>query len=123
MWEIIVTAISSFIVSGGLTTLVCLKWIKKKSANEADSVAVETMKDAICEIRQSNDNLIEINRQLTSRVNELNEKIIELEKESSVAGQYICSRIGCSKRLPPRSEGSNWIRSFIKGEATVVFEE
>ena len=90
MWELIVTGISSFIVSGGLTTLVCLKTIKKKSANEADSVAVETMKDAICEIRQSNDNLIEINKQLTSKVNELNEKIIELEKDMTLGESLIC---------------------------------
>ena len=123
MWELIVTGISSFIVSGGLTTLVCLKTIKKKAANEADSVAVETMKDAISEIRQSNDDLIEINKQLAAKINELNEKVRGLEKDLTLAESLICKKMCCKKREPVSGLGNGFIKCLKEGKCQLDYSE
>ena len=123
MWELIVTGISSFIVSGGLTTLVCLKTIKKKAANEVDSVAVETMKDAISEIRQSNDHLIEINEQLADKISEQNEKISELEKDLTLGESLICKKMCCKKREPISGLGNGFIKCLKEGKCQLDYSE
>lgn len=123
MWELIVTGISSFIVSGGLTTLVCLKTIKKKAANEVDSVAVETMKDVISEIRQSNDNLINTNKQQADKIDELNNKNIELEKDVALGESLICKKMCCKKREPIYGLGKGFIKCLKEGTCQLDYSE
>ena len=123
MWELIFTGIGSFIVSGGLTTLVCLKWIKKKSANEADSVAVASLKDAIDEIRKSNDDLFESNKRLTDERTKLNETIIELTRDLTLSETLVCKKMCCKKRAPVSGLGKGFIECLKTGECQLDYTE
>lgn len=81
------------------------------------------MKDAICEIRQSNDNLIEINKQLANKISEQNEKISELEEDLTLCESLICKKMCCKKREPISGLGNGFIKCLKEGKCQLDYSE
>lgn len=115
MLEIILTAISSFIVSGGLTTLVCLKYIKRKSANEVDQGAVNILQDALNELKQLTDCYLELYHK------EQSEKK-SLQSELSLAETLVCKKMCCTKRDPIQGLGAGFIKCLQEGTCKLDYE-
>ena len=81
------------------------------------------MKDAISEIRQSNDNLIEINKQLANKINEQNGKISELEQDLTLGESLICKKMCCKKREPISGLGTGFIKCLKEGKCQLDYSE
>lgn len=122
MWvELLLTGISSFIVSGGLTTLVCMRFMRKKASNEADQGAVDVMQDTLNDVKLLLERYLELYKQDEKTIEDKNKEILELSKEKSISGQHICSHLGCRWRFPPRSKGATFIEDYKLGNAQVDF--
>lgn len=122
MWvELLLTGISSFIVSGGLTTLVCMRFMRKKASNEADQGAVDVMQDTLNEVKLLLERYLELYERDEKTIEDKNKEILELSTDKSVCGQYICGRCSCFCRLPNRSQGHQFIEDFKTGKAQVDF--
>lgn len=81
------------------------------------------MKDVINEIRQSNDNLIEINKQQADKISELNEKVSELEKDLTLGESLICKKMCCKKREPISGLGDGFIKCLKEGKCQLDYSE
>ena len=130
-WTTIITAILALMFgSGGSVAWINWRASKRRpelenQATEAntESTAVATMRDAIEEIRKSNDHFQEVNSQREGEIEKLREKITELQKDLSLATTYICGNCGCSHRMPPsRGSGELWIQQLKKGEVTPNYD-
>lgn len=106
----IISLILNFVLGGGLITLFTLNSSKRKANYEADSVAIDTMKDALKEIRESNDNLIKINQDDKKKIDELNNEIVELTQDNVTACMLICKHSSCPFREPERGLGRDWLK-------------
>ena len=69
-----------------------------------DSTAVETLKDAIAEIRTSNDHFQEIDKEKEEKILKLQEDLLKKEKDLSIIKSYVCSHLGCGSRCPLREQ-------------------
>lgn len=129
-WVALITTIIGALTGGGLMFFLNPRAAKKKPdlANKSteaniESTAVSTMKDAIAEIRISNDNLIKLNERYESEMYKLNAELINLQKDFSLATTYICGNCGCSHRLPPsRGCGEQWLQQLKKGEVVPNYD-
>lgn len=111
-WLALITTIIGAITGGGLMFLLNPKAAKerpsldnKQIAATTESTAIATMRDAIEEIRKSNDHFQEIDEQKEAEIEKLRDEVINLQKDLSLATTYICGNCGCSCRMPP-SRGS-----------------
>lgn len=97
----------------------------ENDATEAatENTAVTTMKEAIEEIRKSNEHFQEINDQREKKIQEMQTKIMDLEKDLLLATTYICGNCGCSYRFPPsRGSGEIWLKQLRKGEVSPNYD-
>lgn len=114
MWvELLLTGISSFIVSGGLTTLVCMRFMRKKASNEADQGAVDVMQDTLNDVKLLLERYLELYKQDEKTIEDKNKEILELNKEKSICGQYICKDLSCVKRTPPFGSGDLFLKEIL----------
>ena len=122
-WGILISAIISILTCGGVVWWVIPKAAKKKPELENENTAVETMRDAIAEIRKSNDHFQEINAEKEKTIEDLRVQLLECQKDLSLATTYICANCGCSKRLPPsRGSGEKWLQQLKKGEVSPNYD-
>lgn len=86
-----------------------------KAEAEADSAAVAAMKDAIAEVRQSNDNFQQIHSrdaqalaEKDGQIQTLNAKILELTADNATLKMLVCKHDGCPFREPVKGRGGEW---------------
>lgn len=122
MWEIIISGVIGLISGGSLLQLVTWKAGKKKADLDNDSVAVNTMKDVIDEIRKSNDHFQEINNQRESKIENLRKELDVKNTDFAVLSTYVCAHLGCSHRCPLREQATKWIQDLKEGKADVDYK-
>ena len=129
-WGVLISAIISILTCSGVIWWLNPKAAKKKPELENDATeaatentAVITMKEAIEEIRKSNEHFQEINDQRERKIQEMQTKIMDLEKDLLLATTYICGNCGCSYRFPPsRGSGEIWLQQLRKGEVSPSYD-
>ena len=118
-WGILISAVISILTCGGMVWWLNPKAAKKKPELENENTAVETMRDAIDEIRKSNDHFQLVNEQKDKLIEKLQNELIEKTKDLSICNTYICSHLGCASRKPPRASADKWLED-LKDEKTNV---
>jgi hypothetical protein len=111
-WNSIIIALISALTGGGLTALLTLQQARKKAEGEADSAAVQPLKEANEIIREqlkeSNEREQELEdrvRSVTAEKDALYEQNAMLREENAVIKQYICVHGGCQLRKPGKGLG------------------
>lgn len=121
MLETIITAITSLLVGGGLSAIVCLKATKKKADIEADKSAVDLLQDSLDSIKEIADQYLQLYKEDEARIKELNNTIVMLSESKAVACQYICNRVCCSLRKPPRGQGEQFLKDYQAGNGELDY--
>lgn len=127
-WITIISIIASALSGGLLTYFINPRaaWKKPELDNDAtkaqtESTAITTMKDAITEIRVSNDHFQTVNEQREATIEKLRKELTECQSDLSISNSYICARLGCGNRLPCRGAGNQWIEKLKSGEVSPDF--
>ncbi len=127
-WITLISIIASALSGGLLTYFINPRaaWKKPELDNDAtkaqtESTAISTMKDAITEIRVSNDHFQTVNEQREATIEKLRNQLTECQSDLSISNSYICARLGCSNRLPCRGAGNQWIEKLKVGEVSPDF--
>ena len=127
-WITILSLIGTLLGGAGITQII--NWgAQKRKANlenkqievNTDSTAVETLKDAIAEIRTSNDHFQEIDREKEEKILKLQEDLLKKEKDLSIIKSYVCSHLGCGSRCPLREQAETWIEDLKNNKAHVDY--
>ena len=122
-WITIISIIASALSGGLLTYFINPRaaWKKPEIDNKAaeaqtESTAVLSLKDAIEEIRKSNDHFQEVNEQREGTIEKLRSQLTECEKNLSISNSWICKMGSCTHRCPVRGGGDKWIQDLKNGE-------
>lgn len=128
-WVAILSIVGSLLGGAGITQFFNWRAQKKKADLEnkqievnTDSTAVDTLKDAIAEIRTSNDHFQEVNEHAEEKINKLQRELIRNEKDLSIIGTYVCSHLGCGSRCPLREQAATWIEDVKEGKTIVDYD-
>ena len=110
-WNSIIIALISALTGGGLTALLTLPQARKKAEGEADSAALQPLKEAneiireqLKEANEREQEMEDRKRAITAEKDALYERLISIREESAVIKQYICVHGGCQLRQGPRAE-------------------
>lgn len=127
-WITIISIIASALSGGILTYFINPRaaWKKPEIDNKAaeaqtESTAITTMKDAISEIRISNDHFQTVNEQREKTIENLRKQLTDCQSDLSISNSYICARLGCANRLPCRGAGNQWIAKLKTGDVSPDF--
>lgn len=122
-WITIISIIASALSGGILTYFINPRaaWKKPEIDNKAaeaqtESTAITSLKDAIEEIRKSNDHFQEVNEQRERTIEKLRSQLTECEKNLSISNSWICKMGSCAHRRPVRGGGDKWIQDLKNGE-------
>lgn len=120
-WTTILTSLFGVIfgVGGGVTGLVYhrqnkrLKEAEVKAAEgQNESAAVETLKAAIEEVRDTNRELNEIHDKDTATIEAKNVRINEQSQAIATLSMLVCKHVGCSLREPVYGGGAKWYDNY-----------
>ena len=96
-WNSIIIALISALTGGGLTALLTLPQARKKAEGEADSAAVQPLKEAneiireqLREANEREQDMEDRKRAITAEKDALYERLIAIREESAIIKQYIC---------------------------------
>lgn len=116
------------IVSGGGWFL-NWKAYRAKTNAEADSAAVSAMKDAIAELRISNDKFQALNDKnlgviatKDEKIEALNERIGTLREDAATLKMIMCRHDACPFREPLKGQGGEWYEKHRTDETLVDTE-
>lgn len=111
-WSNIIMTLIGALAGGGIVVLATLPQIKKKAEGEAESAALQPLKEANEIIREqlkeSNEREQELEdrvRSVTAEKDALYEQNAMLREENAVIKQYICVHGGCQLRKPGKGLG------------------
>lgn len=105
-WMTLITSATTLIAGGGW--FVNWRANRKKAAAEADSAAVAAMKDALEEIRKSNDFFQSMHDKDTAAIAGKNREILELTADNVTLKMMVCRHDACPFREPPKGRGGEW---------------
>lgn len=126
-WITLITGAAGIIAGGGWF----LNWraYKAKTNAEADSAAVSAMKDAIAELRISNDKFQALNDKnqgtiadKDAKIEALNERIGTLREDVATLKMIICRHDACPFREPLKGQGGEWYEMHRTDETLVDTE-
>ena len=114
-WNSIIIALISALTGGGLTALLTLPQARKKAEGEADSAAVQPLKEAneiireqLREANEREQDMEDRKRAITAEKDALYERLIAIREESAIIKQYICVHGGCQLRKPGKGLGPKY---------------
>lgn len=122
MWEIIVTGIVSLLSGAGITFWINPKAFKKKADLENDSTAVETLKDAITELRASNDHFQAVIADREDEINKLREENLSKDKDIILCQSMLCKKMCCKNRQPISGLGEKFFNDLKSGKEKLDYE-
>ena len=122
MWEIIVTGIVSLLSGAGITFWINPKAFKKKADLENDSTAVETLKDAIAELRASNDHFQTVIADREDEINKLREENLSKDKDIILCQSMLCKKMCCKNRQPISGLGEKFFNDLKSGKEKLDYE-
>ncbi len=88
--------------------------------NEAASVAA--MKDAIEEIRKSNDHFQEIHEKDEETISGLRREMLDKDTDLTLCQSMLCKNMCCQKRKPITGKGKAFFEKLKAGEEELNFE-
>ena len=95
----------------------------KSIENTNESTAVATLKDAIDEIRKSNDHFQEVNKQREETIKNMREELDEYQQDLTTCQSLLCKKMCCKKRQPISGMGRDFIEKYKRGEADLDYAE
>ena len=114
-WNSIIIALISALTGGGLTALLTLPQARKKAEGEADSAALQPLKEAneiireqLREANEREQDMEDRKRAITAEKDALYERLIAIREESAIIKQYICVHGGCQLRKPGKGLGPKY---------------
>ena len=122
MWEIIVTGIVSLLSGAGITFWINPKAFKKKADLENDSTAVETLKDAIIELRASNDHFQAVIADREDEISKLREENLSKDKDIILCQSMLCKKMCCKNRQPISGLGEKFFNDLKSGKEKLDYE-
>ena len=122
MWEIIVTGIVSLLSGAGITFWINPKAFKKKADLENDATAVETLKDAIAEVRASNDHLQTVIADREDEISKLREENLSKDKDIILCQSMLCKKMWCKNRQPISGLGEKFFNDLISWKEKLDYE-
>lgn len=122
MWEIIVTGIVSLLSGAGITFWINPKAFKKKADLENDSTAVETLKDAITELRASNDHFQAVIADREDEISKLREENLSKDKDIILCQSMLCKKMCCKNRQPISGLGEKFFNDLKSGKEKLDYE-
>lgn len=122
MWEIIVTGIVSLLSGAGITFWINPKAFKKKADLENDATAVETLKDAIEELRASNDHLQTVIADREDEISKLREENLSKDKDIILCQSMLCKKMCCKNRQPISGLGEKFFNDLKSGKEKLDYE-
>ena len=122
MWEIIVTGIVSLLSGAGITFWINPKAFKKKVDLENDATAVETLKDAIEEVRASNDHLQTVIADREDEISKLREENLSKDKDIILCQSMLCKKMCCKNRQPISGLGEKFFNDLKSGKEKLDYE-
>lgn len=122
MWEIIVTGIVSLLSGAGITFWINPKAFKKKADLENDATAVETLKDAIEEVRASNDHLQTVIADREDEISKLREENLSKDKDIILCQSMLCKKMCCKNRQPISGLGEKFFNDLKSGKEKLDYE-
>ena len=122
MWEIIVTGIVSLLSGAGITFWINPKAFKKKADLENDATAVETLKDAIAEVRASNDHLQTVIADREDEISKLREENLSKDKDIILCQSMLCKKMCCKNRQPISGLVEKFFNDLKSGKEKLDYE-
>lgn len=117
-WSNIIMTLIGALAGGGIVVLATLPQIKKKAEGEADSAALQPLKEANEIIREQlkeanirEQEMEDRKRAITAEKDALYERLIAIREESAVVKQYICVHGGCQLRKPGKGLGPKYFET------------
>lgn len=122
--------IGSLFSGVGITQFFNWRAAKKKAdlenktiENTNESTAVSTLKDAIEEIRTSNDHFQEVNNQREETIKNMRKELDEYQQDLTICQSLLCKKVCCKKRQPISGMGRDFIEKYKSGEADLDYTE
>ena len=122
MWEIIVTGIVSLLSGAGITFWINPKAFKKKADLENEATAVETLKEAIAEVRASNEHFQSVIADREDEINKLREENLSKDKDIILCQSMLCKKMCCKTRKPISGLGEKFFNDLKAGKEKLDYE-
>lgn len=122
MWEIIVTGIVSLLSGAGITFWINPKAFKKKVDLENEATAVETLKEAIAEVRASNEHFQSVIADREDEINKLREENLSKDKDIILCQSMLCKKMCCKTRKPIVGLGEKFFNDLKAGKEKLDYE-
>lgn len=122
MWEIIISSVISLMTGGGIIQLINWKANKKRATLENESISIQTMKDALQEIRDSNDMFQNMIIKEKDCIAKLRDDLQAANEDLQICLPLICKRIGCKSKCPVLGNGKQFIEKLKSGEETLDYK-
>lgn len=114
-WSNIIMTLIGALAGGGIVVLATLPQIRKKAEGEADSAALQPLKEAneiireqLREANEREQDMEDRKRAITAEKDALYERLIAIREESAIIKQYICVHGGCQLRKPGKGLGPKY---------------
>lgn len=122
MWEIIVTGIVSLLSGAGITFWINPKAFKKKADLENEALSIAALKDAIAEVRSSNDHLQTVIADREDEINKLREENLSKDKDIILCQSMLCKKMCCKTRQPISGLGEKFFNDLKSGKEKLDYE-
>ena len=128
-WITILSLIGTLLGGAGITQII--NWgAQKRKANlenkqievNTDSTAVETLKDAIAEIRTSNDHFQAVIADREHEINKLREENLSKDKDIILCQSMLCKKMCCKTRKPIVGLGEKFLNDLKAGKEKLDYE-
>ena len=110
-WTTVITSIVTFVFGGGLVGIVTIPQMRKKGDIENESLATETLRNTITELRVDNERKDVKIAQLEDKNAITVGKYEDKCEESATAKSMMCIHLGCSLRDPLLGQGDSWLET------------
>lgn len=114
-WAQVISALAGALAGGGLVRLATLGSARRKAGAEADSAAVaamreayDAMKDALSEIRESNDRFLAAHTRDEAAMAEKDSRALGLAADNAALEMLACRHDACPFREPAKGLGAEW---------------
>ena len=89
---------------------------------ENDATAVETLKDAIAEVRASNDHLQTVIADREDEISKLREENLSKDKDIILCQSMLCKKMCCKNRQPISGLGEKFFNDLKSGKEKLDYE-
>lgn len=122
MWEIILTGIVSLLSGAGMVFWINPKAFKKKADLENEAISIAALKDAVEEVRKSNDHYQTVIADRDNEISKLREDNLSKDKDVILCQSMLCKKMCCKSRQPITGLGEKFLNDLKSGEEKLDYE-